>query len=57
MEREEPKEERERSAARQAAEEPEPDWAEKIRALRKARAARLKDVYSSFEDDGGGEQT
>jgi hypothetical protein len=30
-----------RSAAREAAEEPEPDWAEQIRRLRKERGARL----------------
>jgi hypothetical protein len=34
--------EMEPSAARQAAEEPEPDWAADIRSLRKARGERLK---------------
>lgn len=32
-------------------EEPEPDWAEQIRQGRKARGARLKDVFASFEDE------
>lgn len=32
-------------------EEPEPDWAEQIRRARKARGARLKDVFATFEDD------
>jgi hypothetical protein len=38
------------SAARQAAEEPEPDWAEEIRRLRKERGTRL--AQRLREDDG-----
>ena len=33
-------------------EEPEPDWAEQIRAGRKARGDRLRDVFATFDDDG-----
>jgi hypothetical protein len=32
-------------------EEPEPDWAEKIRSGRKDRGARLREVYSRFPDE------
>jgi hypothetical protein len=32
-------------------EEPEPDWAEQIRAGRKARGDRLRDVFATFDDD------
>lgn len=41
------------SAARQAAEEPEPDWAEQIRTLRKERADRLKALLGTEDDDEG----
>lgn len=39
----------EASAARQAAEEPEPDWAQQIRDLRRARGERLKEQLGSDE--------
>jgi hypothetical protein len=39
------------SAARQAAEEPEPDWAEQIRRLRKQRGDRLKQLLGTDDDD------
>jgi len=29
----------------------EPDWAEQIRQLRKARGDRLKEVFATFEDE------
>jgi hypothetical protein len=44
-EREEP------SAARQAADEPEPAWAEQIRALRKERGDRLKQLLGQDEPE------
>lgn len=31
--------------------EPEPEWADAIRAGRKARGERLKDVFATFDDD------
>jgi hypothetical protein len=31
--------------------EPEPDWAEQIRARRRARAEHLREVFASFEND------
>jgi hypothetical protein len=31
--------------------EPEPDWAEEIRRLRKARGDRLRSVFSRFDDE------
>jgi len=31
--------------------EPEPDWAEEIRAGRRARGDRLRDVFATFEGD------
>ena len=30
--------------------EPEPDWAEEIRAGRRARGERLKEIFATFED-------
>jgi hypothetical protein len=38
---------------REGEEESEPDWAEQIRAGRKARGDRLRDVFASFDDDEG----
>lgn len=36
---------------------PEPEWAEAIRQGRRARGDRLRDVFSTFGDDGvGGER-
>ena len=35
----------------QADAEPEPEWADAIRAGRKARGERLKDVFATFDDD------
>ncbi|HEX6844066.1 MAG TPA: hypothetical protein VF235_03020 [Actinomycetota bacterium] len=46
----EPREPEEASAARQAAEEPEPDWAEEIRALRRARGERLKSLLGTEDE-------
>ena len=43
------------SAARQAADEPEPDWAEQIRALRKQRGDRLKHLLGTTDDPEGAE--
>lgn len=51
----EQREPEEASAARQAAEEPEPDWAEEIRALRKARGERLKTLLGSQDEEEGTE--
>ncbi len=31
--------------------EPEPDWADEIRSLRRERSDRLKDVFSSFDEE------
>jgi hypothetical protein len=31
--------------------EPEPDWAEEIRRLRRARGDRLRKVFSGFDDE------
>jgi hypothetical protein len=39
----------------EAADEPEPDWAEQIRARRRARAAQLREVFASFDEDDEGE--
>lgn len=33
------------------ADEAEPDWAEQIRQLRKARGDRLKEVFATFENE------
>jgi hypothetical protein len=33
--------------------EAEPDWAEEIRAGRRARGERLKEVFAAFDDDPG----
>ena len=33
------------------ADEPEPDWAEQIRARRRARADHLREIFASFETD------
>jgi hypothetical protein len=38
------------SAAREAAREPEPEWAEQIRALRKERADRLKTLLGTEDE-------
>jgi hypothetical protein len=38
--------------SREAPEEPEPDWAEQIRASRKARGERLKDLFATFDRPG-----
>ena len=35
----------------QADAEPEPEWADAIRAGRRARGERLKDVFATFDDD------
>jgi hypothetical protein len=43
----------EASAARQAADEPEPAWAAQIRALRKARGDRLKSLLGTDDEDEG----
>lgn len=39
------------SAARQAAEEPEPEWAEQIRTLRRQRGDRLKQALGTRNND------
>ena len=31
--------------------EPEPDWAEEIRARRKARGEHLKELFAAFDDE------
>lgn len=31
--------------------EPEPDWAEEIRARRRARSDRLREIFATFDDD------
>jgi hypothetical protein len=36
---------------REGDEEVEPDWADEIRALRRDRGDRLKDVFATFDDD------
>jgi len=54
-ERERDREADEVSAARQAAEGPEPEWAEQIRTLRKQRGNRLKQVLGTTDDDSGSE--
>ena len=36
---------------RDGEQEPEPDWAEQIRAGRRARGDRLRDVFARFDDD------
>jgi hypothetical protein len=33
--------------------EPEPDWAEEIRARRRARGDRLREVFATFDDEPG----
>jgi len=33
--------------------EPEPDWAEEIRARRRARGDRLREVFATFDDGTG----
>jgi hypothetical protein len=33
--------------------EPEPDWAEEIRARRRARSDRLREVFATFDDEPG----
>jgi hypothetical protein len=48
-ERREPEEEA--SAARRAAEEPEPEWAAEIRELRKARGERLRSLLGEDQDE------
>ncbi len=34
--------------------EPEPAWAEEIRARRRARGERLREVFAAFDDEPGG---
>ena len=36
------------------ADEPEPDWAEQIRARRRARADQLREIFASFEENDEG---
>jgi hypothetical protein len=36
---------------REGDQEPEPDWAEQIRAARKARGDKLRGVFASFDED------
>ena len=38
-------------ASPEDADEPEPDWAEQIRARRRARADHLREIFASFETD------
>ena len=38
----------------EGADEAEPDWAEQIRARRRARAAQLREVFASFDKDDEG---
>jgi hypothetical protein len=33
------------------ADEPEPDWAEEIRARRRARGDRLREIFATFDDE------
>ena len=33
--------------------EPEPDWAEEIRASRRARGDRLRELFATFDDEPG----
>lgn len=33
------------------ADEPEPDWAEEIRARRRARGDRLREIFAAFDDE------
>lgn len=40
-----------RPPAADAGTEPEPDWAEEIGRLRKARGVRLRSVFSRFDDE------
>jgi hypothetical protein len=34
-----------------AGEEPEPDWAEEIRARRRARGERLREIFATFDEE------
>jgi hypothetical protein len=34
-----------------ASEEPEPDWAEEIRARRRARGERLREIFATFDEE------
>lgn len=34
-----------------SADEPEPDWAEEIRARRRARGDRLREIFATFDDE------
>jgi hypothetical protein len=47
----EPAEEPEPWSRAETDEEPEPDWAEQIRAARRSRGERLKDVFATFSDE------
>jgi hypothetical protein len=38
----------------EGADEPEPDWAEQIRARRRARADQLREIFDSFDEDDDG---
>jgi hypothetical protein len=38
-------------AADSASEEPEPEWAAEIRARRKARGDRLRQIFSTFDEE------
>ena len=39
------------AATAPGADEPEPDWAEEIRARRRARGDRLREIFAAFDDE------
>lgn len=39
------------SAVPRGGEEPEPDWAEEIRARRRARGDRLREIFATFDEE------
>lgn len=41
------------AAVSPGADEPEPDWAEEIRARRRARGDRLREIFATFDDEPG----
>lgn len=41
------------SAVPSGGDEPEPDWAEEIRARRRARGDRLREIFATFDEDPG----
>ncbi len=48
---EDEREREERESSPLPGDEPEPDWADEIRSLRRERGDRLKDVFASFDEE------